>query len=75
MADSNRGQLNLTVDGNALGGLLNEYWPSAFYPLSDFGPITFAAPGDHTLRLTVAGKSAASSNYTLTADKFLLAPQ
>jgi unsaturated rhamnogalacturonyl hydrolase len=72
---SNRGQLGLKLDGNSLGGTLDEYWPLAVYPLRDFGPVTFASTGDHTVRLTVAGKNVASSSYTIAADKFLLVPQ
>jgi hypothetical protein len=72
---SNRGQLGLKLDGNALGGTLDEYWATAVYPLWDFGPVTFASTGDHTVRLTATGKNVASSSYTITADKFMLVPQ
>jgi hypothetical protein len=72
---SNRGQLGLKLDGNSLGGTLDEYWPTGINTLWDFGPVTFAAAGDHTAKLTVAGKNVASSSYTLTADKFMLVPQ
>jgi len=72
---TNRALVNLTVDGNPLGTLLDQYWPSNFYPLVDFGPATFASTSDHALRLTVAGKSVASGNYTVTADKFMLFSQ
>lgn len=73
-ASNDRGLMNLTVDGNPLGTTLDEYWPTNFYPLVDFGVTNFAATGDHAVRLTVTGKSDASTNYTLTADKFLLLP-
>lgn len=73
-ANNNCAHLNFTVDGNPLGTTLDQYWPTNFYPLVDFGPTTFAAAGNHAVRLTVAGKSAASSSYTLTADKFVLLP-
>jgi rhamnogalacturonyl hydrolase YesR len=72
---SNRSQLGLKLDGNSLGGTLDEYWATAVYPLWDFGTVTFASTGDHTVRLTVAGKNAASSSYTVAADKFMLVPQ
>ncbi|MGA2241945.1 MAG: glycoside hydrolase family 88 protein [Verrucomicrobiota bacterium] len=72
---SNRGQLGLKLDGNPLGGTLDEYWATTIYPLWDFGPVTFASTGDHTVRLTVAGKNVASSSYTIAADKFMLVPQ
>ena len=72
---SNRGQCNLTLDGNPLGGTLDEYWAYGLFPLWDFGPVTFASAGDHTIRLTVTGQNAASSSYTVSADKFMLVPQ
>ena len=73
-ANKDCGQLNLTVDGNLLGTTLDQYWPTNFYPLVEFGATNFAVVGDHAVRLTVTGKSDASTNYTLTADKFLLLP-
>jgi rhamnogalacturonyl hydrolase YesR len=72
---SNRGQLNLALDGNSLGSTLDEYWAYNLFPLWDFGAVTFASTGNHTVRLTVAGKHAASSSYTVSADKFMLVPQ
>jgi unsaturated rhamnogalacturonyl hydrolase len=71
-AGNNRARLNLTVDGNPLGAALDQYWPTPLYPLVDFGPVQLVTNGDHVLRLTVAGKSVASTNYTITADKFML---
>jgi unsaturated rhamnogalacturonyl hydrolase len=70
-----RATADFRVDGNPLSTALDEYWPENFYPLLDFGPVSFAADGDHTIRLTTTGRSVASSGYTLTADKFVLAPQ
>jgi rhamnogalacturonyl hydrolase YesR len=72
---SNRSQLSLKLDGNPLGGMLDEYWATKVYLLWDFGPVTFASTGDHTFRLTATGKNIASSSYTITADKFMLVPQ
>jgi rhamnogalacturonyl hydrolase YesR len=72
---SNRSQLSLELDGNPLGGALDEYWATAFYPLWDFGTVTFVSAGDHTVRLTATGKNVASSSYTISADKFMLGPQ
>jgi rhamnogalacturonyl hydrolase YesR len=74
-SNSNCGQLNFKVDGSLLGGTLDEYWPTAVYPLWDFGPVTFVSTGNHTVRLTVVGKNVASSSYAITADKFMLVPQ
>ena len=74
-ANNNRAHMDLTVDGNPLGTTLDQYWPTNFYPIVDFGTTTFVTTGDHAVRLTVNGKSTASSNYTLTADKFVLLPR
>ena len=71
---SNRGQCDLALDGNPLGGTLDEYWAYNLFPLWDFGPVTFASAGDHTLRLTVIGENAASSSYTISVDRFLFVP-
>ena len=67
--------MNLTCDGNLLGTTLDQYWPTNFYPLVDFGVTDFPIAGNHAVRLTVSGKGNASTNYTLTADKFVLLPQ
>jgi rhamnogalacturonyl hydrolase YesR len=74
-SNSNCSQISLKLDGNPLGGTLDEYWPTSVYPLWDFGPVTFVSTGNHAVRLTVAGKNVASSSYTITADKFMLVPQ
>jgi rhamnogalacturonyl hydrolase YesR len=73
--DTNRGRIVLTVDGQPVGGALDEYWYATFYPLMDFGLVTFASAGDHTVRLTVSDKHGASAGYTVAADRFLLAPE
>ena len=74
-AGTNHAQMKLTCDGNALGTTLDQYWPTNFYPLVDFGVTDFPIMGNHAVRLTVSGKGNASANYTLTADKFTLLPQ
>ena len=70
-----RGILQLSVDGANLGPTLDQYSPSAIYPTTTFGTVTFAAAGAHTVRLTVTGKNSASSNYQLSADKFTFVGQ
>ena len=72
---SNRGQCSLTLDGSPLGGTLDGYWAYGLFPLWDFGPVTFAATGDHTVRLAVTGRNAVSSSYKVSDDKFMLVPQ
>ena len=69
-----RGYVDLTVDGEALGDALDEYFYTAVYPLIEFGTVRFATPGDHTLRFTVSGKHGASSGYTFVADRIVLVP-
>jgi len=71
---SSRGQLTLTVDGVALGGVLDEYSASTLYTAAEFGTVTFLVGGNHTIRLTVTGKNAASSGFGLSADEFFLTP-
>jgi hypothetical protein len=67
--------MNLTWDGNPLGTTLDQYWPTNFYPLVDFGVTNLPTTGNHAVRLTVTGKGNPSTSYTLTADKFILLPQ
>ena len=74
-AANNRAQMNLTWDGNALGATLDQYWPTNLYPLVDFGVTNLPTAGNHAIRLTVTGKGSPSTNYTLTADRFILLPQ
>ena len=52
----------------------DEYSSSTGYPTHDFGNITLNS-GSHSIRLTVTGKNASSSAYTITSDDFTLTPQ
>ena len=70
-----RGILQLSVDGSNVGPTLDQYSAGAVYPTTTFGTVTFASAGSHTIRLTVTGKNAKSSNYQLSADKFTLVGQ
>jgi hypothetical protein len=72
--NNNRGILNLKVDGNQVGGTLDQYSTSQTYPTTVFGNVTFSSTGAHKLRLTVTGKNAASSGMILSADKFTFTP-
>jgi hypothetical protein len=71
-SNNNRGQATLKVDGTPVGGSLDQYGTPPGYPTHTWGTVTFGASGSHKLRLTVAGKRAASGNYVLSADKFTL---
>ncbi len=73
--NNNRGILQASVDGANVGATLDQYASPATYPTTTLGTVTFASPGTHTIRLTVTGKNAASSSFTLSADKFTLTPQ
>ncbi len=72
---TSRGILQLSVDGTNLGGTLDQYASGQTYPTTTFGNVTFASAGNHTVRLTVTGKNAASSGEILSADKFTFVGQ
>jgi hypothetical protein len=72
--NNNRGRLTTSVDGVALAGTVDQYATPSTYPTATLGTVTFALTGTHTIRLTVAGKAAASSSYVLSADRFILTP-
>jgi DNA-binding NarL/FixJ family response regulator len=69
-----RGILSLSIDGTTVGSNFDEYSSSSGYPTHDFGNATLGS-GSHTIRLTVTGKNASSSAYTITSDDFTLTPQ
>ncbi len=71
--NANRGILALRVNGAQVGGTLDQYAATSTYPTTTFGNVTLAA-GNHLLRLTVTGKNAASSSFTLSADRIILVP-
>ena len=71
---ANRGIMQLSVDGQVLGGPLNQHIsPAAFRELV-FGTLRFATAGNHTVRLAVLGRDATAAAYTITADVFTLRP-
>jgi poly(beta-D-mannuronate) lyase len=72
--NNNRGQATFKVDGNTVGGTVDQYATAASYPVATIGTVTFGSAGNHLVRLTVAGKNSASSSFTLSADKFILIP-
>jgi hypothetical protein len=69
--NGNRGILTLAVDGSQVGGSLDQYSAAQSYPTTTFGNVTFASAATHTIKLTATGKNASSSNYYLSADKFV----
>ncbi|HZP59124.1 MAG TPA: TIM-barrel domain-containing protein [Opitutaceae bacterium] len=73
--NTSRGILQLSVDGTNLGSTVDQYSATQVYPTTNFGNVTFSATGTHTVRLTVTGKNGSSSNYYLSADKFVFTSQ
>jgi alpha-glucosidase (family GH31 glycosyl hydrolase) len=73
--NNNRGILMLSIDGAVLGGTLDQYSSGQTYPTTTFGTVIFSVNAAHTIRLTAAGKNAASSNYYLSADRFIFISQ
>lgn len=73
--NNSRGILQLAVDGTNLGSKLDQYSSGQTYPTTTFGNVTFSSTGTHTVKLTVTGKNSSSSNYQLSADKFVFVTQ
>jgi len=71
-AHPNRGTITMSLDGNPIGGTLDQYSASPAYPALDLGAVTFGTYGDHVFRQTVVGKNPAAGAYTASADKFVL---
>src|SRR5439155_10835336 len=71
-AHPNRGIITMSLDGNGIGGTLDQYSASPAYPALDLGAVAFGADGDHFFRQTVVGKNPAAGAYTASADKFVL---
>jgi unsaturated rhamnogalacturonyl hydrolase len=72
---SSRGVCSIKVDGTQIGTALDQYSSAQTYPVATLGTVTFASAGTHTLRLTVTGRNAASSGYSVSADYFTLVGQ
>ncbi len=73
---TSRAQHSVAVDGTALGGTVDQYAAgSSVYVTVTLGTRSFATAGTHTIRLTVTGKTAASTGYLLSADSFTLVGQ
>lgn len=71
---TNRAIMRLAVDGQPLGGTLDQRTTPATFPSRDFGVVRFAADGDHVVRLEVTGKSNATGPWNVTADVITLVP-
>ncbi|MFC4776773.1 choice-of-anchor Q domain-containing protein [Paenibacillus sp. GCM10023252] len=64
----NRGTYQVSVDGVNVGSPFDQYGASASYPVTAVGNVTFSTTGNHTVRFTVTGKHASSSDYELGID-------
>jgi hypothetical protein len=71
---TNRGILQLSVDGQPLGTPLNQHSAPATFLERTFGIVRFATPGPHTVRLAVTGRDSTALTYGITADVFTLLP-
>lgn len=69
-----RGTMTVHLDGMQLGAARDQYSTTASYVEYTIGTRTFTTTGTHTIRLTVTGRNAASTAYTLSADRFILTP-
>ncbi|HXF09477.1 MAG TPA: carbohydrate-binding domain-containing protein, partial [Desulfuromonadaceae bacterium] len=73
--NNNRGVTDFFVDGNQVGGTLDQYSSTQTYPTTTFGTVTFGSSGTHKIRMHVTGKNASSTGYVLSADKFTFTAQ
>lgn len=71
---TNRGEFALSVDSTSFGTTVDQYQPSAGFGTDSVGIVELASTGTHTVRLTVTGKNASSSDYQLSADRITLVP-
>jgi Carbohydrate binding module (family 35) len=73
--NTGRGITDFFVDGNQVGGNLDQYSSTQTYPTTTFGNVTFSSSGTHKIRMHVVGKNASSTGYQLSADKFTFTAQ
>jgi hypothetical protein len=74
-SNNNRGRATFKVDGNTIGGTLDQYASSSAYPTATVATVTFSSAGNHTFRMSIPSKNSSSSGYTLSADKIILVEQ
>jgi len=67
------GQGQFAVDGTNTGSVQDEYGTAAHqYVEADMGSFTWSTTATHAFRVTVEGKDAASSSYTVNVDRVVL---
>jgi hypothetical protein len=69
-----RGISQLSVNGASVGGLIDQYSPSAAWQEFDLGTVNLAA-GNQPFLFTLSGKNAASSGSSISFDYIKLTPQ
>jgi len=74
-SNNTRGQHTVLIDGQQVGGTIDQYTAVQGFVTVTLGNITFGSAGTHTIRMTVTGKNASSSNFILSADKFTFVGQ
>lgn len=69
-----RGKFRTTVNGTALGGVIDQYNASSIFSMSTLGVLSVPSSGSVTLRFTVDGKNSSSSDFDLVFDRVELVP-
>lgn len=70
-ADPSRAIVQASIDGNNLGSVIDESTNNFGYPEASVG-LCYLTAGSHDLRLTVTGKSATATGYTVSLDYYRL---
>jgi hypothetical protein len=63
-----RGMWQLSVDGANVGPVEDEYSPSETLGNFDVGPVVINTAGNHSLKFTVTGRNAASTDWKISFD-------
>ncbi len=71
---TNRGIVQLSLDGRVIGSPVDQYTPSSpTYHTTNFGKVLIASLlRNHTLQLAVTGRNPLSKSYYVSADKFTI---
>jgi hypothetical protein len=69
---SNHGTHSVKMDGNTVGGTIDQYASTATYQTVTVGNVVFSSTGSHTVRLTTNGKNSAASSRNLSAVRIIL---
>ncbi|MDR6550542.1 exo-alpha-sialidase [Paenibacillus qinlingensis] len=72
---STTGTVQLNIDGTNLGSAFDTYAAAATYQEHTLGTLNFSTTGNKAFKLTVSGKNASSTGYTMMLDSIILIPQ